>query len=314
MEIRSLKMLSLLYFRLFPAWRWQLRGERVRRKLKEILKQKKLQLTVVDYTEPNQHFFYFPLESLPRVPVFSCLKAGGFLTDEGYFDLPYRGIDGGHPNDLGYYLESLCVFNYICRQHLFGLTPLNEQEINTSGFIGAAAERYVGFLDNLRSLEPDDSFYKQLARIRQLVAEAWSMADTLHYSQPDNDRFRQEKERLERLSLLLFHDVRVGQALLRVQPDREKIALYYAVMAATIEPDSGLWVHINAVIENSGFALEKPSVSLLRGLGFYPLGSCRRFQRESAYPAELLSIRSDWEYFFSITYDVFTEMVIPVCD
>jgi hypothetical protein len=225
-----------------------------------------------------------------------------------------------HPNDLGHYLEAIFVFNYFCREGLFGLSPEKELPLSRlSDFSSNLFASYEEMKAQLRALTKND-FRQGLGHLYSLLPQIISMSSLLGYQQSSDPAvYARENEMLEKLSLLILHDPsRITTYLMSSQnehvirvsgqkPDLHKMELYHAVLSATTDPSQAQWNHVHESMRTSALPLKIRNVSYLPNISPYPLEFCPRFVQESGFDLQEISVRAEWEHFFSVPFDFFLE-------
>jgi hypothetical protein len=211
-------------------------------------------------------------------------------------------VDNNHSNNLGYLVEAGVLFNYFCDKGLFGLSSRKKLAVEKQEFLQLGPdleERYIRQKAGLKFLGPGN-----LPGIIFMLNEVWFLADLLRSLYPQNTVYAQEAQKMEKLMLLVFHDFRVGHARARFAPDEDFLRLYEAVMRATLDADSVHWSEVRDIVGSQMRVTDE--ISFLPDLTPYPLEKCQRFLQESGYRAEELSSSAEWEYFFTIPYEIFT--------
>jgi hypothetical protein len=332
-ESRLLKMLSIMFpgvFSLNPAKREEL----VRREFATIQKRKNLQIVTVDYTTyakaASPDFFYLPEGSFPRINLREELSESDFM-DNGVFRKSYVSVTGTHPNELGYYIESLFIFNRLCQDNLFGFRPEQARPAgNINDFSAGLQKRYDELKSFLQQLQLKDLLVSgQREQIRNMVKELWFLADLLTDIPGADNIYQRERLSIEKLSLFVFHDFRLlFTALAGMQsvqyeslPEKDRkeaqvrAGQYYTLLHFLVPPGAPSWEKVRQNIESLPFKVllpEKP-VTVLPDFYPYPLEFCPRFMRESSGFMPDVRVAEDWAYFFSIPYDKFNELTREFC-
>jgi hypothetical protein len=301
-ELRVLRMMSLLLRPFFPVDDEQRRRD-LHFSLRQMVSENSLNFMVLDYFEPLLAFdFFYELSTdFSFIPLARLLQEQGFSSD-GRFKVRFRSVDNNHSNNLGYLVEAGVIFNYFCDRGLFGLSSRKKLAVEKQEFLqfgSGLEERYIRQKADLRSLGPES-----LPGIIFMLNEVWFLADLLRSLYPQNKVYVQEVQKMERLMLLVFHDFRVGHARARFAPDEDFLRLYEAVMRATLDADSVHWSEVRDIVGSQMRVTDE--ISFLPDLAPYPLEKCQRFLQESGYRAEELSSSAEWEYFFTIPYEIFT--------
>lgn len=328
-EFRSLKMLYMLFPGALPD-SIGTRAGRIHRQMKDILDTKKQRIFLLQYTNYQYNFgFLRPFVKEGRIgfiPLREILDPA-FLID-GYLNKNYRNMSGSHPNDMGYYVESLFLFNYCCEHSLFRLSPEQSRENGDfADFVGSLQKKHEEAKKELAGFSMEQLFSAGQERRRfKLMQEAWELADILYSFTEEKDKWLFEREGLEKLAVLVFHDpMFIGHYLLgvhtektgcytRIAIDEDKLRLYYYIMKAAFSEDSVHWHLLSAARIDSLVSKFEAPISYYADISPYPLEFCAKFQQESGFSAQDLSTRSEWQYFFpDISYEAFSELEKSAC-
>lgn len=331
-ESRLLRMFAILFPGVFRSSVEQ-RALLIQRELESIQSRQKLQIVSVDYTTYAEavHLkpFYLSERIFPNIALNTILTEHNFMS-EGVFQKSYVSVTGTHPNELGYYIEALFIFNQLCQQGLFGFLP--EQAVsldNVQNFSFGLKERYTELKLVLKGRQFDDLYRSgQRELLRNMVKELWFLADLLSSLPAAEKNFSPEKHALERLSLFVFHDFRLiftalaGLQSIPYQPQSQlwqdaqmKASQYYTLLHFLVPPKAPSWHKLQQNIAALPFAVPTPSghISLLPDFYPYPLEFCPRFMKESAGFMPDVQTEADWNYFFNIPYQRFLELDFDFC-
>jgi hypothetical protein len=321
-EFRVLKMLYLLaggFF--FPNVDYE---NSLSAELQKTVKDRELRVFLLDYsTYPQERFSALFIKNnhlFQRIPLHDYLREHGYLRPDGFLAEEYIGMTGTHPNDSGYFLEALFIYNHFCASSLFGLTPdkqrdadnLRDEVLNSmQARLEYLLKKISGF--NVSSLQVKGA----AATVGDMIYEAWNICNSLVKS--GQTEYAEQAGQLGRLSLLVFHDVRVGHDIIghvsagrqssRIFADQQA-SLYYLLMKAVEEENSASWGLINRTLVFTDSSRIGRKITYLGKLAPYPMELCPVFIRESGFSAAELSVRKEWESFFSFSYTDFGKKAV----
>jgi hypothetical protein len=341
-DLRILKIFSLLFYKSLPGF-YAGREQNIRNEFEQIMKSKKHNIYAVEYNNAghNNKPMFYTQKSYHKIPLFNLLKEQG-LIDGHIFQQKYLG-DGSHPNNIGYYIQAVLLFNYFCRQQMLGLKPecVKVLELNNK-FTEPLKKRYSELKKKFRSYtETPFGLFKifQIWRWQHDFYELILLVQLLKEQDKTDLELQQEYRSLEKLGILVFHNTSIAGSFFeqlyiksgkQEKPDNDamkKMEVFYLSMKALFPTNSKLWNVVNQnyrqlrTMHNSQHeSFEKKQLTRITGfipywslIAPYPLEFCERFLTESGISAEDIDTRHEWEYFFSIPYDKFRERNINIC-
>lgn len=319
---RLLKMLSLFIFRfILPDVVCPIRVAKIHHKLQKIMDKKKFRLFIIDYTTDIQLFdlsgniitplYNYQGKNIEIIPLRDLQKSLGFRAEgklEARFVSPMTGV---HPNDAGYYLEAMLIFNYFCSRNYFGLSPNNEIAVSSiADFNLDICQRYQKILKELHNFTATD-LIKKTERFKSITLEAYNLSSILQNFKNPQKPYKEEYKMLETLALLLIHDPNaishlfIGKKITNPKSWKHRIAatIFMAAISPFLPANDNFANSTRHAIRKNRF---EPSQNLTPIPGFrpYPLQFCERFIQEGKFTENELSIDREWNYFFTVPLDI----------
>lgn len=321
-ELRVLKMLYLLaggFF--FPDADYE---NSLSAELQKTVKDRELRVFLLDYsTYPQERFsalFKKNIQLFQRIPLHDYLQEHGYLQSDGFLTEEYIGMTGTHPNDSGYFLEALFIYNHFCASSLFDLTPADQRDAVDlkHEILNSMQLRLEYMLKKISDFNAESLQAKGgSATVGDMVYEAWSICNSLVKAK--RVEYAEPAGQLRRLSLLVFHDVRVAHDIIghvsavhksnQIFADQQA-SLYYLLMKAVEEENSASWGLINRTLVFTDRSRVNRKITYLGKLAPYPMEFCPLFIRESGFSTAELSARREWEAFFSFPYSDFGKRAV----
>jgi hypothetical protein len=331
-EIRTLKMLSLLIPRIFITEGLNNdHSQKITARLQKIIERKKLKIFTLDYTTvipfSDMHSgkpvipLYTEDFGITRINLRAMAKEAGFTGKKNILNTRFISNKTGiHPNDAGYYIEALILFNYFCHVNLFGLTPENKTDLKTVDiFENELESRYYRIKKELYEKTEDDLLQNPF-QISSILSELIHLAEILRTRNPDSEKYIKEHEMLEKLVFFVVHEARIINHFLSNpqnrwsnDPVKEKIAVavFYAIVIPQLMDNTDYGSNVLQKLNSSKYSNYEEQMSPLFGISPYPLQFCERFIKESGIKAEDLNLNKEWEYFFSFPIETFLNINNP---
>lgn len=331
-EIRTLKMLSLLTPRIFITE--GLKNDHIQKitaRLQRIIERKKLKIFTLDYTTiipfSDMHSgkpvipLYTEDFGITRINLRAMAKEAGFTGKKNILKTRFISRKTGvHPNDAGYYIEALILFNYLCHRNFFGLTPANKIKPETVDiFENELESRYYRIKKELYEKSETDLLQNPF-QISRILSELIHLAEILRTRSPDSEEYAKEHEMLEKLVFFVVHEARIINHFLSNpknrwsnDPVKEKIAVavFYAIVIPQLMDNTDYGSNVLQKLNSSKYSNYEEQMSPLFGISPYPLQFCERFIKESGIKAEDLNLNKEWEYFFSFPIETFLNINNP---
>lgn len=330
-ELRSLKMFALLRHQLHHS-QDLVRIKSIQKELRHILHYKKHHVYALGYPIYPSTMPFYDTESpqITVIPLGEMLQDKGWLKD-GIFPTALR-CEAFHSNDIGYRMEAQFIFNFLCEEQLFGLTP--EQKIAADidpSFIMELRQKYDRQKNYLYSIKEIERFspQREYQKVFDAILEIWTLSALLAEFLPEKTELQQEHERSEKLRLLVFHDIKTvityfskirtetRNPLTDFYPDPQKSNLYYNVMKVIAKPQMKEWQILQEMVEETEkrfFILDKYDVPYIPNLPrLFPLENCPRLVGKRQFAPEDLQTAQAWETFFSLPYQELKKYQLDDC-
>jgi lysophospholipase L1-like esterase len=223
-QSRLLKVL----FSVFPDWLPEKSGQNQAyiESLNSLCVRKKFKLLSLDYCIPGAAFKEKPLAGDKKTLfIWKKFQDSGLTSKDGRLLSKYRW-DLLHPNDLGYYLESILVWNEVCKRKWFELTEKQVRPLKLPDSMKEALlQDYSSLKIKLIKAKPS---YEQ----RSVLGNLQNKAELLFILTGD-PFWKQSVEDWKKIRLYIFHDKQVAIRILDIlnpgqdvhldfMPDRSK--------------------------------------------------------------------------------------------
>lgn len=270
-----------------------------------VMELKNHQIYTIDYPVITHHNLpFYAKGGYHQIPLFSLWKEHGFTTENVVLRQFFAG--GMELNDFGHRIESLLIFNYFCQYSLLGLSPENTEPVELGEeFIHDMQQRYSGLKRELTLIPADEKDLNELYAVKwkKIIKELLSLAESLKNLSDADGLFHREYAYLEKLNVLVFHNmqpamsllgrVRAGEIMSQIdESTRNKAEIFYVVAKTFM----GTKTYLNT------------------SMSPYPLEFCASFMRQSGLQKEQVSVREEWEYFFPFAYADFAQKKVSVCE
>jgi lysophospholipase L1-like esterase len=172
-------------------------------RLHSLCKERKYTLLSLDYCIPILEFSKISLAGDENtVPVWRLFQKHELAGVDGQLDSRYRW-DHLHPNDLGYYLEAILVWNEFCRRKWFSLTESQIKALALPREIQKTlAEDYEAVLKETLSSK---FTYEMRGNLKKLQTKA-----ELLYTLTRDEKWRKCAKDWEQIRLFVFHEMEVA--------------------------------------------------------------------------------------------------------
>jgi hypothetical protein len=340
-ELRTIKMLSILFSGLRTPDH-QKRNNLIHTGLHRLLAGKKLQLYTIDYTTYPQRpdsrftdFFYLPAAQRPgtHIPLKELLNNAGHL-ENGILKPQFISMTGTHPNDLGYFLEALFIFNFLCTKGLLGFSPDQIQPVNSiNNMLDELKKEYQKAREKLHVLKPHElkNGSEPRKQAQDNLFKIWNLSRIFSRMEPENENYRLEQEMSEKLGILLFHDSRILMMHLGGKPNSttaeksgadesdsaQKERLYdYVRQLLIISTLQDRQANRNSLFDD--FPLQQEFMSFpyppyISQLPPFPLELCERFIQKANIRSDIISTEKEWSHFSNQPYSYFKEHIPQIC-
>ena len=271
----------------------------------EMIHQKKLRIVLYGYPTEFAPTINLPKE-FTKIPCMSVLRQSGLISGRS-LTKRFLSSDLRHPNDLGYSIDAKVLFNALCDQNIFGLTPSQKLPLTTSqGDWLSLRDRY---LENRNHLASELDPLKQ----QHILRAMFHLSYTLSMLDANNQQISQDHHSIKRILTRGFRDEIILQILIASYHDEmvigmdnapmlspDELRIYLAISRATTDPKSQREIfHLRSNEKFfKQFLVDYESIptGFLKDLPtFFPISYCPRFKEISGISNQDLKIDDDWQ-------------------